>query len=898
MIRLGMAAKTPHGLHRGSHNFSSALSSALLEWLLMLLLFLDGLFSYMVTRFARSCGLQTPCLICSRLDHVLGNEKPGFYRDLICISHKSEISSSANCHVHQNLADVRDICEGCVLSFATEKKSHAETYRSLVGKLGVDIDDSDNALSKSPATVDSDDQNNRFYGEDAANVPLLNKDPVPRHCSCCSKRFKKKSHAISLLQSEPVGVDVGETGISLSCSTGQNYLSLHNGANMTTDETLVSSTIKYSGNNDFGPLSHIGYSELQVTSDSESDVPLSDDENGNTSVHRTRDFKEEFMNRCLQPDTFTIVPNSLSATLSDDQTQEKLIHIDPTLLETSPSVLEKQIDDGGSQDIPNMDSTTSTGHGLEELNRHRVEVTTDPSVPSEIINQSVPSEISNATLNALEVDDITSIANTLSGELSKGLSSTEMNMKTSQIMGCSGQSLQVPMDLNDTYKFVTGSKSSLTSPTSTEIIMGRDTTRVHEDLKSLISEISSTGGLESPWNDLIPSPRVNYQNEEFKFSDASSSAILQNITKRLSMERNESGLESLDGSMVSEIEGESITGRLKRQLELDRKSMNLLYKELEEERSASAIAANQAMAMITRLQEEKAAMQMEALQYQRMMEDQAEYDQEVLQNLNKLLSEREKEIQSLKVDVGSYTKQLRDDLLDDRKLQSFSYADSRDQDPTSTLPFDFRLSEIHLKDSLLDFEDEKIYISHCLKNLERKLRLSLDDGISVDESTVNTIVGIPLKSCDDFVGENYKQEDTMLEHTIRKSDHYSEEATMRNDLESPRGKDVHQEKSQTGDVLSEEKDPELGGNGHQKETSLCSVSVDDGQYTMVGRENDLDAFANELSLLTERLEALEADRIFLEHTINQLKSGDDGIQFVQEIAYHLREIRRIGIRHR
>ena len=36
------------------------------------------------------------------------------------------------------------------------------------------------------------------------------------------------------------------------------------------------------------------------------------------------------------------------------------------------------------------------------------------------------------------------------------------------------------------------------------------------------------------------------------------------------------------------------------------------------------------MAMITRLQAEKAVVQMEALQYQRMMEEQAEYDQDAI----------------------------------------------------------------------------------------------------------------------------------------------------------------------------------------------------------------------------------------------------------------------------
>lgn len=73
------------------------------------------------------------------------------------------------------------------------------------------------------------------------------------------------------------------------------------------------------------------------------------------------------------------------------------------------------------------------------------------------------------------------------------------------------------------------------------------------------------------------------------------------------MERNESSL-SLDGSIVSEIEGESVVDWLKRQVEHDRKLLSALYKELEEERNASAVATNQAMAMITRLQKETATL--------------------------------------------------------------------------------------------------------------------------------------------------------------------------------------------------------------------------------------------------------------------------------------------------
>ncbi|KAK1406951.1 hypothetical protein QVD17_38561 [Tagetes erecta] len=47
--------------------------------------------------------------------------------------------------------------------------------------------------------------------------------------------------------------------------------------------------------------------------------------------------------------------------------------------------------------------------------------------------------------------------------------------------------------------------------------------------------------------------------------------------------------------------------------------------EEEEERNVSAVAINQAMSMITRLQEEKGALYTKALQSLRMMEEQAEY---------------------------------------------------------------------------------------------------------------------------------------------------------------------------------------------------------------------------------------------------------------------------------
>lgn len=89
---------------------------------------------------------------------------------------------------------------------------------------------------------------------------------------------------------------------------------------------------------------------------------------------------------------------------------------------------------------------------------------------------------------------------------------------------------------------------------------------------------------------------------------------------------------------------------------MDRKSLMALYMELDEERNASAVAAYNAMAMITRLQTEKAAVQMEALQYQRMMEEQAEYDQEALEEMINLVAKREDELNELEVELEAYRK--------------------------------------------------------------------------------------------------------------------------------------------------------------------------------------------------------------------------------------------------
>ncbi|CAL9060437.1 unnamed protein product [Musa banksii] len=1016
-----MASRAPVG---GFQRLSSALSSAALEWMLMLLLFFDALFAYLVTRFSRLCMLQKPCMFCSRLDHVFGNEKRGFYLDLICETHRSEISLLGCSNGHEKLADVHTVCQGCFLSFDTEGTSNSETYKSLVGELKGHLEDGED--------VQDIDGLHLFHGDELANVPFLKKDD--------------ELHAIKSLEDKSIRVDVSEVDISLSSSNGHSYLQNKDGAKKTREKTLVSPAYHYSKNQEHDHFSHVGYSEVKITSDSDSDLEIqfTDDDEGNSPSHRAETVMYDLVSHVEESEGVTLIKNDLSGSVSgerateklirtdqisvsdakplekltdpapvisdpfesipekqrnagelhdistvslsgattqclddsnqeqidvnailpqseyhltycsyiqvdnlkfsdaaygqtttiddakdccttditlrtshdanfivsDDKALEKLMHSDPVITEPSESISENQTNVDELQDASTFSSSGAAGHFLEDSNCNQIEVKAIPPqsefVPQD--SQEVLLEDSNVKGKLLYTSflDFFSLYDSLFGDAActgttsvddaKDWCTTNIDLGTSHDASDPGQSMSTRMDLNDAYKIAVGDKGSLSSPRFTDVIIGRDSSRVQEDLKLLISQISAAQGLESPWNEMSPSPRVYGQGDEY---------ILQNITKTLSLERNESGLESLDGSIVSEVEGESPVERLKRQVELDRKSISLLFKELEEERSASAIAANQAMAMITRLQEEKAAMHMEALQYQRMMEEQAEYDHEALQKCNKLLTQREKMIQGLEAEVESLRICFVEGLSTDNSVeQSDNFHDkeiaswNKSGEPHVTCQ-NSRWSEFgDLKDPLSCFEDEEAYILNCLTKLEKKLHLFSNNGVYDDSSSFNLNAddenGLPDKTSGDVDREFFVERNVVSEGGAGTNGQIFDEVQV-SSQEKIYQKDGPPENIQVGENIMMEEKISGKSSSSSKGNRGDSYDIDKQKLLKVGNKNELVALENEVSRLSQRLEALEADRNFLEHAINSLRSGNNGVQIIQEIACDLRELRRIAI---
>ncbi|CAH9099440.1 unnamed protein product [Cuscuta europaea] len=112
-----------------------------------------------------------------------------------------------------------------------------------------------------------------------------------------------------------------------------------------------------------------------------------------------------------------------------------------------------------------------------------------------------------------------------------------------------------------------------------------------------------------------------------------------------------------------------------------------LYLELEKERNAAAIAADEAMAMISRLQEEKASIEMEARQYQRIYEEKSVYDAEEMDILKEILVRREREKHFLEKEVEAYRNMMisvRNDEPDGAggdERQPFDYSLYESEDP-------------------------------------------------------------------------------------------------------------------------------------------------------------------------------------------------------------------------
>ncbi|KAI3785732.1 hypothetical protein L1987_44857 [Smallanthus sonchifolius] len=571
---------------------------AILEWILIASLYVDGFVAFISSTFAKIFELEPPCVLCTRVDHIMGKDPNTYYNESICECHKKDVSSLAYCHVHRKLSNIQHMCEGCLLSFATVKGSDNDTKRSLLGSRkdnGRFAKDNWQIVLKP-----INDHNN-------SNESILD----VKRCACCGEPLRTRASSKDYRRSfSNVRASIIATSSSPRVISSPRAI------------TCFTPTWKNEDSQ---------YTELKFISDCELDMP-------------EYDFR------------FNI-------------------------------------------DAKNV--------------KENEEVCKTPSL-----------------------------------------------LKSNKFFG-------IPL-----------TETTIVSPR----FAGRAPKKVSLEQSNLLSETD----YETPGD------------------------------------------------------GDSNLKQLKKQARLDRKSLQLLSMELEEERSAAAVAANNAMAMITRLQAEKASVQMEALQYQRMMEEQAEYDQEAIQILEDLLAKRDELVRVMESELGSYRERygdIRKVGIDEREAEADAdevYQEWRSQSSSS----------FGEKSPVTPFEN-------------------------VYEEPVSLFGNGPMGSSPKDFHESRDHEEGGESHSGRSVEN------GRDTYEEPL-LDFENEKYQLYSMLK------------NLENHIESSSLEDEDKNTV--QESRATLNREVSVIKERLRALEADREFLKHTAMTLQKGEKGAELLTEIAQHLRKL--------
>ncbi|GMI68983.1 hypothetical protein HRI_000567600 [Hibiscus trionum] len=833
-------------LHKHASKITVILVYALLEWILIFLLLLNSLFTYLITKFASYFGLKPPCPWCSRVDHVLEpDNNSDSYRDLVCDKHGSEISKLSYCSSHGKLAETHLMCEECLASRPSPSDGKGMT-RGIAFISWV----------SSEHKVDDVDK------------------VVP--CSCCDG---SKLHSPYFLFKPSWGaLDYADKGSLIIEAIEDDGDGSESDDPCKDGDDMIEIKLEHDDDDDDDDRNNRrDTNEHQVLSD------VHEDDKSDTmnvaEMHLGSVASGTFV-PCFDGDyMLEFIDLHHQKCVSD-----RLVPVELVDLSTSANNLSENQQDN---DTETCDSS------IEETPLHATDESAENTSPGEPENLELA--------NQLDKDDLNLTAEQPKPEMTL-LRIQDSDLPQVQGSDPSFQSFQEEsfLKFKNEAKGVDAPESSKTHNVA---ILG--VTLGFNEEKSIMDEDRER--IHAPLS--IRTDRNNEAEEEkFPETPTSSHEVMHYLHKKLLFfEKRDSGVEeSLDGSVLSEMEsGDMIQTieRLKTSLKAERKAMSALYAELEEERSASAVAANQTMAMITRLQEEKAVMQMEALQYQRMMEEQSEYDQEALQLLNELMIKREKEKEELEKELEVYRKKVfdyeanekmrpmmisKDGNLESRKTSAAcSYVEDSDE-----LSLDLN-REAKYEDS--SFSGNQESSSDAVGNLE-ELALdcvnhisALDDSLTEFEEERLSILD-QLKALEDkllAMGDDQFMEDVK---SIKNSFNGFDDS---NDLSS--------------------KEANGTDNGfHGKTMSAMAKSLlpfldaeDNGtepveMQAYAGPEPKLDpkhvAIEEEVDRVYERLQALEEDREFLKNCMSSVNKGDKGMDLLQEILQHLRDLKAVEIR--
>lgn len=906
---------------------------------------------------------------CSRLDHILEPGKSKNYRDLVCETHASEISKLGYCLNHQKLAESQDMCEECTSSSqpGCPELSKQFAFFPWMNKIGFirsgDEKVSENEEGNLRCSCCAVSLDSKYYPPCILIKPSWENFDYPPKQNWLAEAGVE-AHTDDGNHSDRSRSDF----VTSQCQDEQNIVE-NRGLQIVSDVDIDDGSGKREEEaDDKCSVCDFGGKELVADGDDKLDLTLLKEqervkeENLNTSMdHQSCDQtmvqvkfttetplenRPQHLEFFIDREDCRLIPVELIGTVATEdqgvpryevedqghcENQDVILDFDINIEQHDEPVLENWHGSIMTQAfLSTPDSKEEPKVGV--LSVVVVETESTSVLPTEedpVGKQYEPVAIAQATETPAEDYDHEVRA---TAETAREIDS-DVHRESEEAIQMQSNELDVEIPIGTEIP----DKESLDEAQTQGEIQTYEHRQEDPSTSSIILQVHDVNG-SKPGEELIAFETITVETsnqalnnamslclelnetEEEKVPDTPTSVeSLHHLHKKLFLlDRKESNTEeSLDGSVISETEGgEPTIEKLKSALRTERNALNALYSELEEERSSSAVAANQTMAMINRLQEEKAAMQMEALQYQRMMEEQSEYDQEALQLLNELLSKREKEKEELGKELELFRKKVQDYEAKEKMMlsrrrdsstrSSASCSNGEDSDELSidsnheakeddslcgiqeggnlNTPTD---AVLYLEESLAHFEEERHLILMQLKELEEKLFMLSDE----EEQHFEDVK--PVEYSFQENGNGYHSNNSDSENEA-------------NGIENGHSKEMngkhHQERRIKGskakrllplfDAIVTDGEDDLA-NGHEQGLSPLALQKSlDAKFEM---DKKL-AIEEEVDHVYERLQALEADREFLKHCVGSLSKGDKGLYLLQQILDHLRDLRSVELR--
>lgn len=353
---------------------------------------------------------------------------------------------------------------------------------------------------------------------------------------------------------------------------------------------------------------------------------------------------------------------------------------------------------------------------------------------------------------------------------------------------------------------------------------------------------------------------------------------------------------------------------LEQALEQEHATRSALYFELEKERSAAATAADEAMAMILRLQEEKASVEMEARQFQRMMEEKSTYDAEEMNILKEIIVKRETEKHFLEKEVEAYRAMVYDgdmsgelayalDLGDDTDLMLQQLSESIDNH--GIIKDKISLNEVAST-------SEKKCIFSVTENGQRDLLIpSTSDEHGFSDKTIivsgeqqeenDCFECVPTKSSEthDVIDVTFDMETHV--HDVHVIDNKSDflkgtqgeksEQKINNDNSNVIG--TSREKTEPIRRRSNGSDLIVGLPPLRDSVEGKSRVSDQRRNTMPSVDNERVKIDSEVEWLRERLRIVQEGRDKLNFSMERQERELFQVQILEDISCQLREIRQL-----